>query len=203
MKADHKTYKDTELINYPKPVTVGEVEELLLQNNDAAKKRLVYVIYHRLNNRYVVPLDNIPDRNRSGFLTMAVSCLMIEAFQSFREGLEFTRATGAGKQRFVNFFTDYEAFKALRPVSEDFYYKIRCGILHQAETYGNWLIVRRPGSPLFNPTRPAINADAFFEELKKYFHDYCHGLENSDWNSPPWKAARKKLKFICDHCNVV
>jgi hypothetical protein len=202
MNKVNSTYKDIILINYPQKVTVGDVESLLLKNDDATKKRLVYVIYHRLNNRYGDPLAHVPTNKRSGFLTMAISCLMIEAFQSFREGLEYTRATGAGQKCFSKFFSEIAAFSSLKPFAGDFYSNIRCGILHQAETYGNWRVIRRKGSPLFDVSRKAINADCFFEELVKSFENYCHELEAADWSSALWVAAKRKLKAICDHCNV-
>src|SRR5580693_3705542 len=135
MKTHGADYKDTVLINYPDEIKVDEVELLLCRNDSKAKKRLVHVIYHRLNNRYVRPLDKIPEKMRSGFLTMAAACLMIEALQSFREGREYTIKRGAGEKCFAKFFSENEAFEPLRPYSSNFYSKIRCGILHQAETY--------------------------------------------------------------------
>jgi hypothetical protein len=203
MKAHKITYKDTVLINFPDVVKVGEVELLLRRNDTEAKKRLVHVIYHRLNNRYVRPLRKIPDKKRSGFLTMAAACLVIEAFQSFRGGYEYTRKKGAGEKCFAKFFTDNEAFCSLRPFSSDFYSNIRCGIFHQAETYGNWLIWHKKGSPLFFLDKKAINADVFLEELAKIIQQYRSELETADWNNKLWVRAKRKLTTICQHCKPV
>jgi hypothetical protein len=67
MKTHGSDYKNTVLINYPTEVSIGEVEDLLLKKTAAAKKRLIYVIFHWLNNRYVRPLDKIPGKKKSGF----------------------------------------------------------------------------------------------------------------------------------------
>lgn len=202
MSAHWADYKNTDLINYPSKVKVGEVELLLCRNDAEAKKRLIHVIYHRLNNRYVRPLNEIPDDKRSGFLTMAAACLMIEALQSFREGYEYSK-WGAGEKCFAKFFTNNEAFNSLRPFSSDFYSNIRCGILHQAETYGNWLIWRKKGSPLFYQNKKAINADVFLDELAKIIQEYRSELEEADLNNKLWVRAKRKLATICKHCKPV
>ena len=160
------TYKDTKLINFPEPVTVREVESLLRQNTHGAKKRLLFVIFHRLNNRYIRPLNQIPSSKRSGFLIMAAGCLLIESLQAFRDRKEYTmRGTDTGT--FRKFFSENQAFSELVPVSRKFYKNIRCGVLHQAETYGNWLVIRERGEPLLNSERNAINADIFFGNYRQ------------------------------------
>jgi hypothetical protein len=172
---------------------------LVTKKTAAAKKRLIYVIFHRFNNRYVRPLNKIPSKKRSGFLTMAAACLLIEALQAFRERKEYTfRGTGAGT--FRNFFSHNKAFSRLAPFSNQFYSNIRCGILHQAETYGNWLVIRKKGEPLFNTQKKAINADVFMRELSLSLRSYYRELSKADWNDPLWEAARFKLEKICEHC---
>lgn len=200
MKTPKADCKDTVLINYPTEVMVSEVEAALQLNTPATKKLLLKVIFHRLHNRYVRPLNNIqPTTRRSGFLIMAAGCLVIEAYQSFREGREYTRDKGAGKKCFQNFFENNQAFSLLSPCFEGFYYNIRCGILHQAETFEDWKIIRQPGAPLFDPARKAIQADIFLTELTKSIRDYCRYLSKVDWSDPLWEHARFKLKKICEH----
>ena len=191
---------DTILVNYPSKVRVSDLENALLQYTPIAKKLLLKVVFHRLYNRYIRPLNNVyPEKRRSGFLMMAAGCLVIEAYQSFREGREYTRERGAGKECFQNFFENNPAFSQLSPCFEDFYYNIRCGILHQAETYADWKIIRQNGAPLFDPERKAIHADVFLVELAKSIRDYCRHLSKGDWRDPLWEHARFKLGKICEH----
>ena len=197
-------YKKTKLINHPAIVYVGDLENALLIKDAAAKKLLLKIIFHRLFNRYVRPLKNIlPTNRRSGFLTMAASCLLIEAYQAFLEGMEYTAKDGAGKECFKKFFKNNQAFGQLFPFSKQFYKNIRCGVLHQAETYENWLIVREQRAPLFDPQRKKINADLFFEELTKCLLAYIRHLSKADWNDPLWKNAIFKLDKICEHCKAI
>ncbi len=184
--------------DYPRKLKVRDVRSLMLQDNKEAKNQLVDVIYHRLHRRYILPMEEIPRKYKSGFLMMASACLLIEAFQAFREGLEYTKKRGAGEERFLRFFTEMGEFRALAQHTPDFYGNVRCGILHQAETYQGWR-VRRDG-PLFDPANRTLNATAFLKALSQSLSAYCENLKTSDWKSDPWKAARKKLGHICDHC---
>ena len=112
---------------------------------ETAKKPLIEkFIRHRLEHRYIEPLKGA----KSGFLIMAVSCLLIETLQSFWEGCDDTRFQG--DKPFVAFFrrnaTLFHNFKKFFPrlpnpgkpgnKTSAFYRHIRCAILHQAETTG-------------------------------------------------------------------
>jgi hypothetical protein len=188
------------LSDYPRKLTVCDVRSLMLQNNEESKKRLVDVIFHRLHRRYIVPMKRVPQKYKSGFMMMASACLLIEAFQSFREGLENTKSRGAGEERFLKFFTEIDGFKSLAQHTPEFYANIRCGILHQAETYQGWRVRRDKKSPLFDHAKKVINANAFLNALSRSLRAYCNNLRIADWESDQWKAARRKLAFICDHC---
>jgi hypothetical protein len=195
---DFNTADEFVLSDYPRELKVRDVRLLLSQNDLPSKECLAEVIYHRLYRRYVVPMQNISPSFKSGFLIMASSCLLIEAFQAFREGLEYTKERGAGEERFLKFFNEIDGFQSLAPHAHDFYVNIRCGILHQAETYQGWR-VRRDG-PFFDPISKVINANAFWDALGHSVDNYCKRLKVSDWNTDEWKSARRKLGFVCDHC---
>jgi hypothetical protein len=118
---------------------------------ETGKKPLIEkFIRHRLEHRYIEPLKGA----KSGFLIMAVSCLLIETLQSFLEGWD--DSDGKSKTAFDDFFrlnADlFPNFKNSFPMVPHpkkpgknigaFYLHIRCGILHQAETTGDYSIVR-------------------------------------------------------------
>ena len=191
---------DFKLCDFPKPVTVPMTRKWLAEKDEPAKKELAELIYHRLHRRYVVPLDSVPPNLKSGFLIMGAACLLIEAMQSFREGREYTRKKGAGRRCFVNFFSQNIKFEPFKPLATEFYSSIRCGILHQAETYDGWRINREPDSPLFDPQKKSINANKFMDALDDVLSKYLQELKDSQFKKPVWKNACKKLDHICDHC---
>ena len=184
--------KDIIICNYPCELTVGEVRTLLVQKDEIARKLLSELILHRLRNRYVTPLENIPRDFKSGFLIMAAACLMIEAFQCFKEGEKDTK--GKGLATFKRFFECYsDKFCGIN--GEEFYYKIRCGILHQAQTEGHFRILRR--GAIFDHTEKTINATEFLRTLKGIVEEYVSALRAQDMDSDDWKNALQKIDYIC------
>ena len=160
------------------------------------KREIAQFIYDRFAERYIIPLENVPQKHKHGFTIMAVCCLMIEAMVSFRQGYPDTM--GKSKDCFEYFFQHAKQFSEFRGVSTEFYDNVRCGLLHQAETKGGWRI-RRNG-PLFNKDSLMINATEFLARLKIYLSDYQQELEQADWDNVIWVNLREKMNSIIDNC---
>ena len=178
-------------------VKVGDLRKWMKEKNDYSKNKIIDLIYHRFYNRYVKHLRTID----SGFLKMAVSCLMIETLESFRQGKKDTKDRGAGLQMFKYFFeTEQKLFPEFKDIYVDFYYNIRCGILHQAETTNAWRILRR--DVLIDKTNKTINSNKFVASLEKSLDNYVEDLKSNDFKSQIWKNALLKLDDICENCKV-
>ena len=158
---------------------------------DENKEEIANLIYYRFSERYIEPFqDNV---KRHGFSIMAVSCLMIEAFQSFKEGLPHTK--GKSEQIFKRFFASSIHLSEFKKIN---YFKdIRCGILHQAETYSGWRIWR--AGKLLDIGQKTINADLFLDKLKHELKDYKNKLNLESFESDAWKKAIDKLDYICEN----
>lgn len=189
------------LSNHPHKVTVGDIQLRLQQNDEAAKNYMVDFIYHRLNHRYIEPLKNIPNKPidyKSGFLIMAVSCLLIEALYQFLEGEPDTR--GKSESAFKDFFrSEAKHFPGFTDARVNFYGNIRCGILHQAETKGGFCISRDDSHPLLDIDNKRINANRFLEAVEASLNDYISKLKV---DAKLWDKAVDKLNFICDNCKA-
>ena len=153
-------------------------------------------IRSRFQNRYIDPVRAKP----RGFTIMAVSCLMIEALESFLQGWE--SSDGQSKASFCFFFDEFDEFKDFRGHAQQFYKHVRCGILHQAETTGGWRIRKDPGSPLLSSAGRTINAVKFLKALEIVLHRFCDDLEELSWDSVEWKNVRKKMNAIIRNCNT-
>lgn len=159
------------------------------------KKEIATLISRRFTDRYLAP--TLSKQNiKHGFSSMAIGCLMLEAIESFRQGWPDTK--DKSKAAFCSFFDGHNEFAEFRGHSERFWKDVRCGILHQAETRGGWLIGR--SGVLFDATKRSVNATEFLRRLGKVLKAYCLELERADWESDVWKACRKKMKAICDAC---
>lgn len=178
-------------------ITVKDAREWIASKDESSKSNLIRLIDHRFTNRYLKHLD--PTINDSGFFKMAICCLMIETLESFKQGEENTK--GKSKQMFIDFFeTEQTFFQGFKDISEDFYYSIRCGILHQAETINGWRILRK-GS-LLNKSERTINADKFVISLNMSLKSYIKKLNDSDINGgdETWVNAINKITDVCKNC---
>jgi hypothetical protein len=177
-------------------ITVGKARKWMTSKDDSAKDNLISLIHQRFSERYLDHLKSV----KSGFLKMAVCCLMIESMECFRQGKNDTRKRGAGMNMFECFFTaEPHLFPGFKDIYDEFYWCIRCGILHQAETTNGWRIIRR--GPILDPTEKTINAAKFVAALRAAHLSYVQQLEGEDFNSPLWKNTLLKLGYICDNCS--
>lgn len=171
-------------------VTVEQYRELKTKRDT---DKIATLIYDRFNERYIEPFKN--NEKKHGFSMMAISCLMIEALQSFKKGCKNTN--GQGKKVFEEFFYNSKNLHEFKGFGEEFYRSIRCGILHQAETYEGWKI-RRDGK-LLDKSKKSINATKFMCALANDLRDYETLLKSESFDSDIWKKAIKKLDFICSN----
>ena len=186
--------------NLLRDVTVEDYTAMLT-SNPPAKQKIAEMIYHRLYGRYIKPFlfndDQYKKHYKHGFSMMASACLLVEALESFYQGLEVS-PRGKNKQMFVSFFKRETAFRNLN--GGEFYDHVRCGILHQAETTGGFTISRDEEDSLFDSSTKRINAHKFLVCLKESLKRYEKLLLESTWDSEIWDNFRRKMRFIIDNC---
>jgi hypothetical protein len=172
------------------------IEKYEIMEEEENKGEIANFVFTRLSERYLDPLENSTKKN--GFSLMANSCLLIETYESFREGWDYTEV--ANWKTFKSFFYREIGFKDFKHVAYDFYSCVRCGILHQGETKGGWKIKRNEYSPLFNRDEKILNAQKFFNELRISLESYRELLISSDWDDEVWVNCRKKISYIIQNC---
>ncbi len=176
-----------------------EAYEKLEREQPPNKAKIVEFFIERFTERYLTPIKSAPKGQKNGFCTMAISCLMIEALESFWCG--WPETSGKSALAFCQFFSRSPRFHSLLGFGPEFYKHVRCGILHQAETTGGWTVHRGKDGPLlFDPNGPSINATKFHDALAFEVAHYANLLEKSDWNSERWQKFRKKMAAICKNC---
>ncbi|MDD5243651.1 MAG: hypothetical protein PHU49_06495 [Syntrophorhabdaceae bacterium] len=160
------------------------------------REGIANLIDARFMERYIDPFKNNPSKH--GFAMMAVCCLMMEALFCFRRGRKKTGEKGSDV--FEKFFVSSAHLKEFVGLGGQFYSNVRCGILHQGETYGGWKILRK-GSML-SRTDKTINATAFITALEKELHKYTTELKSAPIRSELWRNAIRKLDHVCENCIV-
>lgn len=170
-------------------ITIRKYNELISANK---RKDLGNFIKQRFNERYFAPV--IDSNSINGFAIMAISCLAIEALESFYQGRSNSRNNS--NIMFSDFFKRNAEFKIFLSADNWFYRNIRCGILHQAETLGGWRILR--SGPLLDKNNKAINAATFIKKLQNIVELYADEIQTDDLL---WKNFCKKMTAVCSNCN--
>ena len=172
---------------------VSSCIKLIKQEN---KSELADFVHERFTSRYIDPFDNTPKELKSGFAIMASCCLMIEALESFYRGIDDTKRIS--RDAFKTFINRRDELEEFRPYVDGFYINVRCGILHQGETKGGW-VINRTGD-LLDESKPAINATIFLRRMRMAVEAYRDELKAADWDSDVWKKCRKKIDHIIENC---
>ena len=186
-------------------------------------KDAIELFVHRLESKFFEPLESIIKKQRlkgEGFTIVTVQCALIESLASFRTGQIFLHKAVKGQPKYIynhsgKMFTDFllsasifennfykknasgatlnDPFNA-----QDFYTNVRCGLMHEAKTKGNWHI---------NATKKNIEKDKIFLEqdglkikilrsvlhyrLKQYLTEYSSDLTQDSNNYLRRLFARK------------
>lgn len=156
------------------------------------------IVKDRLDGRFLRYAGNCLRSPYSGFVVLAIDSLVVETLQQFREGLEH------GQNQSRRLVMDSLATKRFQPdfhedARRDFYYDIRCGLLHQAEANRMWL-VRRGGSSMLGKSIQGqgyvIDVRLFHQAVRASFSDYLRDVKR-----PANKTLRenmwKKMNHIC------
>lgn len=160
------------------------------------REAIADLIFERFYERYIEPFKS--NSAKHGFSMMASGCLMTETLYCFKKGRKKTGETG--RVAFENFFADSSHLQKFIGHGSEFYANVRCGVLHQGETYDGWKILRK--GDLFQPAEKTINAAKYLVLLEKELKGYTESIKRKPLNSDEWKAAVKKLDHICDNCNA-
>ncbi|MCD6360229.1 MAG: hypothetical protein J7M38_05130 [Armatimonadetes bacterium] len=171
--------------------------------------KAIDIFRDRIDSRFLLPVQAMLDDPRSaascGFAVLAVDCLLIETLQAFREGTHKTEQRS--ENAFVEFLTTSPDFKSYFDDGKArlFYKHFRCGILHQAETYGDSLVKSGSCHPMVarSPSGKSlvINRDRFHSALVAHVERYARELrEESGTDGPLRRAFRSKMNAVCNEC---
>jgi hypothetical protein len=101
---------------------------------EPGKAKIAEFFRERVRERYIEPVMVLNGEEKNGFSIMAQSCLLMEAYETFRQGWPSSDKKSASA--FCFFFDREDLFRDFRGHAQQFYKNVRCGILHQGETTG-------------------------------------------------------------------
>jgi hypothetical protein len=178
-------------------VTVRDCKNWLAEG-DKGRDKLAEFFRQRLRERYIEPVLGSSLLEENGFSIMALSCLLIETFETFRQGWE--SSGGRSALAFCYFFDREASFHDFRGYGRQFYEHVRCGILHQGETTGGWTI--RLVGPLFEGSKLRVNTHAFHETLSEAIDGYRDELRRESAATEVWRNFRRKMVKTIKNCEA-
>lgn len=139
----------------------------------------------RLQTRYLDPIAAIPRlRKGEGFAIVALQCSLVEFLEGCYRGINYKFKNpvppyeyNRSGEIFVSFLTERRPFNAYfttPALAQDFYESVRCGILHEARTKGDWLVWAASSTrKIIDTNGPILYRDDFQAALVEYIDAYC------------------------------
>lgn len=169
----------------------------------------------RLESRYFAPIELLRAKRNAkylgeGFAIMAIQCSLIEFLESTVQGktyrfrhnnepplgpFEYTNSS----EMFTSFLKNRQPFSAVFDdnLAVDFYKSVRCGLLHETRTKGQWVI--RAGGPKgvfveINASEKILYRNRFQDALREFVKQYKNDLLAS---TAIQAAFIRKLDSLC------
>src|SRR5229473_3851293 len=147
--------------------TASDWEELRLDSGDEhAWSRATDMVEDRIKGRFVRWIDSVVGQRFSGFVVIALDCLLIETLVGFMTG----KASEGPDAFLTGELTDSVTLKFTKEEAESFRNNVRNGIVHDAETRCGWVV--RPGKSTGNiltqdGSRISLNRSAFHSAVSR------------------------------------
>lgn len=162
--------------------------------------KAVAIVRDRLDGRFLRFASNCLTEEYSGFVVLAIDCLLVETLQQFIDGI--TDGDGHSKRLSKKFLEGprFQPHFNTEKTRQDFYKDIRCGLLHQAEAKKLWLIRRQQATLL-----QKVGIEGYIIDVERFHAAILYSLEDylTSICKPESTALRTNLWTKMDHiCNV-
>ena len=194
-------------------------------------KVVIDLFDNRIRKKFIEPLNLLKTQGNnegSGFSIVAIECLLIELFASFREGKVFNvryiekdcppYQYKDCQSLYVNFLTTVSPFNSqfssdLAQIKNqenyfsaiEFYTHVRCGLLHEGRTKGQWTINTKPSTEPIGiflkeeGENLKIFRTVFLTKLEYYLAEYVKELKGEKGVESQNRILRKNFARKMDH----
>lgn len=167
------------------------------------------IFLDRVKTRYLVPINRIlkvKSNRGEGFSAVSLHCALIEFLAAIHDGVIYKYKKpdkskyeyNQSGELFKKFLSSVEPFKsAFAGKENDFYSSVRCGLLHEAATKGNWIITASHSNKLIEATseKTILNRNQLHKIITDYINrDYKNMLLKNSINQ---KAFVRKMDSLC------
>ncbi|MDD3145264.1 MAG: hypothetical protein PHV23_04100 [Candidatus Gracilibacteria bacterium] len=172
-------------------------------NEEKGWDKAILILKDRIESRFFEPIDllikfeenNKPKDNYFGFTILAISCLLIETIQGFKEGIYNHK--NESEQLIKKFCSEL----GLNNEEQDlFYKKIRCGILHKGEVEGVLIYSHKNNEEIittYSKDETVLERNILYMEIKKNFYKYLSKIKDNE------NLKNNYIKVMDGICNKV
>jgi hypothetical protein len=208
---------DTHIAGWKTVAEWNALKSLLADHNNMEAWSIAYNDYYlgRLTDRYLTPLKAIKEGGSyagEGFSMMAIICSLIEFLETTEQGInyrfrrngdpelsEFQYGNNKSTDIFVSFLTKRSPFDTQfnTRTANDFYSNIRCGLLHEARTTGNWTIWGKSSTNVLledKGSKIIVFRDDFLAAINTYIESFKENLLASRYKK---MAFIRKFESLC------
>jgi gamma-glutamylcyclotransferase (GGCT)/AIG2-like uncharacterized protein YtfP len=161
-------------------------------------EKCLKVLSDRVDNRFLTPIQLIlqnDTKKEEGFTITTILCILLEFFSALYSGKIYTTKELSVKEYPLPF--EYKSSRALikdflsqlapfnnyfdPKIASKFYDNVRCGLLHEARTKGNWKIKEKMGDKLVEEIGSdyILYRTGFFNALNEWFNAYKEELKGN------------------------
>jgi|SRR5690554_2052227 len=188
-----------------------ELDSILDTNDNKNWALAFSFFEERIETRYLKPIEailNLGNNNGEGFAVVNLQCSLIETIESFINGWVYNATKTVDKQGntwysgdkiaeykkdkdlknlniFESFFDNREPFKIIFEKNNlkgnDFYWNVRCGLLHETQTKNGWKIkVSKKNNEESITDNKTIYRENFQRDIKKVIENYKSAIVNGE-----------------------
>jgi hypothetical protein len=181
--------------------------KLNVSNNDNWESAYDRFLYTRIEERYFKYLDlMVADKTfkGKGFTIVTVLCSLVEFLESLYQGKNFKLdfkneldryGRESAKEMFLAFLQTKQPFAGVFVSKDDaknFYAEVRCGLLHEAMTKGEWVIKSK--GDFIDLKNKRVGYEDLYAQIKNYLEWY-KGKLLQEQNVR--EAFLSKLNYLC------
>ena len=159
-------------------------------------RKAIEIVEDRIRGRFVTWIDKLAPEQFSGFVVIALDCLMLETLNGFMTG----KKSAGDCSVYEKFLTTRKHFKLDKKIALSFCKNVRNGLIHDTVTKRRWLVeMTKPGGKIVEEDSAGnlvLNRSLFHTALKNEFEDWLSDLRSG--NKELRDNLRKRMNQVCD-----
>jgi len=159
-------------------------------------QKAIEIVEDRIRGRFVIWIDKVASEQFSGFVVIALDCLMLETLNGFMTG----KKSAGDCSVYEEFLSTQKHFNLDKDIARSFCTNVRNGLIHDTVTKRKWLVEKtKPDGKIVEKDCDGnfvLNRSLFHAALKSEFEDWLAELRKG--NTKARENLRKRMNQVCE-----